>query len=228
MAHNLVIFVRPCVVFIFFCMFLAFFGIQTAEKFVSEDTYISKSVCVTESVPTPAITICNMPGWREFTNSTNTAQMTIQHSVDQFCKYTNDKYACVENGTFAIKDTFKMGIKSDRTSLMYPELWKEDFTVGWMGRCFTLNDTSSLTSNFHLDTLSFQFKNGSHGIFVHDPYFVVQNFNPLGMPTIFKNVGELSPSPWLRLQMTKHHKVNLNSRPCEDDAEYNFQVSLIQ
>ena len=203
-----------------------FFGFKTGEKFLAKDTYILKSVEVLESVPTPGITVCNLPGWKEMANFTNTDEMMMQNTVDTFCKDASDIYACIKNGTFSMNDTFKEGAKFN-VSLMDPQLWKEDLTVGWTGRCFTFNDTRSLTSNSYPDTLSFEFNSGSHGILVHDPNFFACNMNPLGFPMIFKTVGALTQSPWFRLQMTKHHKMNLDSRPCEEDTEYNFQVKNI-
>ena len=60
MAQNILILLRPSFVLVLFSVFLAFFGVPSAQKYFQQDTFISKTVEVNKMLPTPAVTVCNM------------------------------------------------------------------------------------------------------------------------------------------------------------------------
>ena len=98
-------------------------------------------------------------------------------------------------------------------SLMDPNLWVS-------GQCLYLNDTRMMRKAVEL---RFEFTEGNFAVFVHDPNYFVFNINPLGIP----NLAKINFAPAVfALQMTKHHKINLPSQPCEEDTGYNFTVSF--
>ena len=200
-----------------FSVFLCWFGVPSIKRYLDNKTHIVTTIESSEGVPAPAVTICGH--WRD-----NTTNYQTENVINKTCILFDDVQTCIENNTFKFGELVFSAKTELNISLHDYKLWIEDFTVPNNAKCFTFEMPIMLSSDSHFDSFWFIFKQAPTLVFIHDPKYFVLNFNP-SMPSILKSLGAMIPSPILRLQMTRHHKKNLPSRPCEEDEEYNFQVS---
>ena len=218
-SSKIVISMKAVFIVVLLSAFLFWFGVPSIQRYLESETHIVTTIRVTKGVPSPAVTICG--SWKDTTTNAYT-QSEINHTCSSF----DDIEACIENNTVQFGEVVSSALqiqKGQNVSLRDSYLWKEDFTGPYSGKCFTFESPSVLSSNFLNDNFVFKLKQDPSYTYIHDPKYFVLNYNP-SMPFIFKAFGKSIPSPILRLQMTRHHKKNLLSRPCEENQEYIFQV----
>ena len=65
--------------------------------------------------------------------------------------------------------------------------------------------------------------NFTFSVFVHDEKFFLKNFNPVGPPINYWTFEGLSQKNFYQeMTLTKHKKMNLFHRPCNEDSSYSF------
>ena len=96
-----------------------------------------------------------------------------------------------------------------------------------LGRSFTWHPQKVLTPS-PMDIMFFAaYKNFTFYVFVHDESYFFPNINPPGPPTSFWQFrGESLPSHYQEITLTKHRKLNLVNRPCEEEESYSFTTCV--
>ena len=129
-----------------------------------------------------------------------------------------------------------MGLGKGASSSLFREsttspLWQEDLTTTFQGRHFTLKPLRNITRNqtdalvFKLDTTS----SFGYIFWVHDENFFLSNINPFSTSSKLWWIkgNELNDTGYYRdLTLTKHKRLNLDRRPCEEDPFYSFTVCI--
>ena len=231
-----------------FVVFLLFFGIPAVRKYLARETIVISSVEETQGIEAPSITIVA----RQLNAKTPTSPALGWKTVDEnmisilsfnlanHCKEIDlNVEACVSNDTFALTD-FLMGATlgySNEASpslfheSMTPPLWKEDVTATFQGRHFTLSLPRTITRKetdalvFSLDTTS----SFTYIFWVHDEDFFLTNINPFSTPSKIwwvKGADLVSSGYYRDLTLTKHKRLNLKQRPCEEDPSYSFTICI--
>ena len=131
--------------------------------------------------------------------------------------------------------TFDNSVTYDTRSL-FPNssashLWTKDMTATFSGRYFTLRLSRTITRKesdailFRVDTTSSLI----YTFFVHDENFFLMNINPFSLPgkRWQLNGNILNASGYSHdLTLTRHNRLNLEKRPCEEDLAYSFTVCV--
>ena len=63
-------------------------------------------------------------------------------------------------------------------------------------------------------------------VYIHDPTFYIQGFEPLPIPGIKVTIDEGIFIVKKFISVTKHTKMNQMTKPCNEDLEYDFQQCL--
>ena len=107
--------------------------------------------------------------------------------------------------------------------------WTKDFTSHYLGTFFTLKPSRTISKN-HSDVIAFYFNASfTYSVLIHDENFFLVNYNPLGLPTRFwlvKGENGNGSGFFYKMTLTKHKKLNLDHKPCEDDPKYNFNICI--
>ena len=224
-----------------FVLFLAYFGVPSIEKYLEKQTIIVTSEEHTKGIMAPAVTVSaarnSILGWKTL----NESIIEDFKSFDLFdhCNSLNitDIETCVSNDTFQLSDfvkTARLGFTEQTTTKDFLDkssssYWTEDFTSHYIGRHFTLKPSVTISKSdsdviaFHLDAVF------SYFVLIHDENFFVFNQNPLGLPSRFwlvKGKSGNGSGYYYKMTLTKHKKLNLDHKPCEDDPKYNFNCCV--
>ena len=217
---------------VLFVLFLIFFGIPSVEKYLDKQTIVVSSEEQTNGIEAPAITFVatlKKQGWKSVAKNLNYKSFVMVHH----CRAKNftDINICQKNGTFGRDDFLKLarlGYYKENSSRSFNEssMWTEDMTVTYYGRHFTLNPSMKMTNAldqafiFEVD-ISFDYS-----IWLHDENFFIVNENPFGLPSKLWIIAgqELTGAGGFfhEVSLTKHKRLNLNRRPCEEDPRYSF------
>ena len=233
---------------VLFVIFLSYFGIPSVTKYFDKKTMVVHSEEETYGIEAPAITLFAMKdtgipmvtlGWR--TKDGSLTSMPSFNMIDHCRKIGfTDVEACVSNDTFELGEFLKEAQLNlfdgkDTTSLFRDPstspLWTEDMTVTFSGRYFTLKLPKTITRReydailFRVDTVS----SFIYTFFVHDENYFIFNINPFSLPGKRWQLhgNTLNASGYSHdLTLTKHKRLNLEGRPCEEDLAYNFTVCV--
>ena len=196
--------------------FFNFFGLPAITRFSKMEVMIVETTKETYGIPAPAITI-NVANQID-TNSCFNSNFSI------------DK--CLEEKTLKRSDLLKSVILGfDRYEVNFTkENIREDFTSVWCGISYTLLLPTKIGPDYYRHQIFLELDtNLSYTVFIHDPDYFLFNVNPTVLPA---TVGEFTtqkekPNSWLyKVQLTEVNKMNLPSRPCNDDHGYSFTSCL--
>ena len=220
---------------ILFVLFLIFFGVPSVQKYLEKQTIVISSEEQTNGIEAPAITFVATKkrefsiGWKSVDKDINFKSFVL---VDHCQKMSfTDMDICYENDTFG-RDEFLMSAtlgfyKETARSLFHESsMWTEDMTVTYNGRHFTLNPSMIMTKAPN-HALIFEVDNSfDYHIWLHDVNFFIVNQNPYGLPSklwiISGNALTNEDGFYHEITLTKHKKLNLVQRPCEEDPRYSF------
>ena len=214
-----------------FIFFLAFFGIPALVKYGREETITISSLELTHGIEAPAVTLIglkNSTGWKRAPASIDSESL-FAFSLFDHCKEINIAHldACISSDSIGLTDfLIEAGFGMGNLAQHEPS-WTEDMGVTVQGRYFTWSPTKVLTPN-QTDIMFFTaYRNFTFSIFVHDINFFVVNVNPLGPPMSFWQLkGQSTPSHYQEITLTKHKKLNLGHRPCEELKDYSFTICV--
>ena len=222
-----------------FGLFLGFFGIPSVSKYLAKETIVISSVEDTNGIEAPAVTIIarqtNAMGLTLGWKTADENMISIQNfKIVHHCKEINltNLEACISNDTFGLHDFLKeakLGLSKKASSSL--ALWTEDMTATFHGRHFTWKPSQAITRN-ETDALVFKLNTTSSFSYigwVHDADFFLTNINPFSTPSKlwWINGNELNGTGFYRdLTLTKHKRLNLDRRPCEEDPSYSFTVCI--
>ena len=148
-----------------------------------------------------------------------------------------DIETCVLNDTFSKTDFLfaaRLGFTEQTTTRDFLDessssFWTEDFNVNYLGRHFTLRLSQTISKN-ESDVIAFYIDASfTYSVFIHDENFFHVNYNPLALPSriwIIKGQTLNGKGYYYKVTVTKHKKLNLNHKPCEDDPKYNFNSCI--
>ena len=185
-----------------------------------------------DKVLPPAVTIVafngDNGGWNQ--------AVTSEEALEAVCGNNPDIEGCIRKNFWGLEDTIfvEMGGVSGSAPwarpLMHPELWREDFTLAWYGRSYTLTYPEPRGTNWRTDAINLHV-NKSDGltrtIFLHDPNYFILSTNPLSLPISLRNLppgkkGRFSIS----LALTESLEYNVPSDPCIEDPGYSFMTCV--
>ena len=220
---------------ILFVLFLVFFGIPSIEKYLDKQTIMVSSEEQTNGIEAPAITLVALKkrgvptGWKSVNKDLNYQSFVMIHHC-QAMNFT-DMDICQKNDTYERGDFLMSAalgfFKENSTSLLNESsMWTEDMAVTYYGRHFTLNPSMTMTKTPHHAFIFQVDKSFGYYVWLHDENFFIVNQNPFGLPSKLWIItgNELSGKNGLyhEITLTKHKKLNLDRRPCEEDPKYSF------
>ena len=218
-----------------FLFFLTFFGVPSIEKYLARKTIVIFSEEHTNGIEAPAITFVASNGWIGW----KTADESMEDPFDMVahCQRLNttDMESCISRDTFQLADFLRaarLGFYDEEHSFLSESsssFWTEDITVHYLGRHFTLQPSQKITRNSS-DTPSFFLDASfSYSVFIHDENFFLINYNPMGLPSrvwTIKGESRKGGSSFHQITLTKHKRLNLDQRSCEEDPSYNFNTCV--
>ena len=231
MGLNMKSFIEVLLHVLLFIFFLTFFGIPAVVKYRKEETITISSLELTHGFEAPAVTLIglnNSIGWKSAPATTD-GDSLFAFSLFDHCKEINitDLEDCVSSDSIELSEyLIESGFGLNNFS-EHKQSWTEDMAVTVQGRYFTWNPRKVLTPK-PTDVMFFSaHKNFTFSVFVHDLNFFVANINPLGPPMSFWQFkGWSMPSHYQEISLTKHKKLNLGHRPCEEKKDYSFTICV--
>ena len=218
-----------------FVLFLIFFGVPSLEKYLEKQTIVISSEEQSNGIEAPAITFAlKRPSWISVDDKDLDLKSFVMFHRCQNLNFT-DMDICHKNGTFERSDFMKLATmgyyKGRRRSLLDDNsLWTEDMTVTYHGRHFTLSPSMKMAKGPH-QSLNFEVDNSfDYYIWLHDENFFVLNISPFGVPSKLWTIPgkRLRDEDGIRhlVTLTKHKRLNLDRRPCEEDPSYRFTACV--
>ena len=230
MKPNLVLVSKTILQLLLFCLFLGFFGIPSFNQYQRKETIIVKSELETTGIEAPAVTLQatqNKFGWKSI------EQRIVWHEFDLYehCENINMTIEqCIQNDTITLSDFLaNVSIENNFVSSVLLNMssslayWTEDMSTTAWGKQFTFKPPKSITLNQDYCMTFSLFKNFTFFVMVHDEDFFFNNANPLAPPVNYWTFnGLFQRNAYQELTLTKHKKLNLEQRPCEEDPDYSF------
>ena len=232
MKLSLVFISKTILQLLLFCLFLGFFGISSFSKYQKKETIVIKSEKDTDGIEAPAVTLVatqNKFGWK----SAQKESFWYNFELYEHCERINRTIEqCIQKDSFKLTDFLANArIEENYNSSAFVLLnlssasvhWREDMTATAFGKYFTLKAPKSTTLNQDYCMTFILVKNFSYNVFVHHEDFLLNNANPLGPPVNYWTFeGPTQKNHYQELILTKHTKLNLDQRPCEEDPAYSF------
>ena len=198
-------------------IFLYFFGFPAVARFAKKKVMVVETTTDNRGIPSPAITIA-----------------AINQIKDDSCF---DKGAsiedCLERDTFNRSETVRrviIGWKRKKEINLTQENLREDFTLNYAGRYFTLDLPMKIGPDDNVDQIFLELNtNLTYTVLIHDPEYFLYNENPIALPTTTRRftAKDRMSNSWLnRLELAEVNQLNLPSSPCIEDPSYNFQACL--
>ena len=216
---------------IIFGFFYVFFGKPSLERFLEKQVVTLTTQRNDGSVMPPAITIVayngKNGGWKQNVSSTGTGYEALK----AVCSNRKDLEACVKENTFGLEETVyaELGWDSNKRALTEGEWWREDFTIPWYGRSYTLAFPEPQGTVWRTNSIFLHMnKSDLHSrIFLHDPRYFLLSINPLALP-INRQIldDELSGRFYFSLALTERVEYNTLDDPCVEDTSYNFTTCI--
>ena len=195
--------------------FLYFFGFPAVGRFSKKAVMVVETSRDTRGIPCPAITLAA---------AGQITDRTCFHKISSI-------EDCLEENTLNRSELLKgvdLGFYRKKDIFLSQEFLSEDFTSVWAGIYFTLNLPLQIGPNYSQDQLFLGLHtNLTFTVFVHDPGYFLFNLNPIALPTTMRKfTTKMDTSRYYRMELTEVKKLNLPSRPCNNDPSYNFQSCL--
>ena len=208
---------RVLVQILLLATFLHFFGFPAVARFAKKEVMVVETTKETKGIPCPAITIGVMN------------QIKNYSCFDKNASIEN----CLERVTLRRSQILKsviMGWSQKKDVKLTQENSREDFTLVWAGRYYTLNLPIKIGLDDSMDQLFLGLNtNLTYTVFIHDPDYFLFNINPIALPATmrkFRSKKE-NPNSWFySLKLKEVNRLNLPSSPCNDDPSYNFLSCL--
>ena len=228
---NMFGWVRPTLQTILAIGFFIFFGLPQLQRFLEKNVMVITTKRNTGGIEAPAVTIVISKhddslgsGWKNISNLA-TLNDIIQHQCD------NENISdCITHNTYSLKGVIQDALIgfTNHQFIMDPSFWIEDFTTTVNGRSYTLNISRKIGLDDSIDQLFFIMKyDFKYEIYIHDKKYFVLNSNPFGPPTIYRRfIANSTLNYYYRLAMIEHRKLNLQTSPCEEDSDYNFNACI--
>ena len=217
MEEGLLVIFKLFLQLFLFIIFLWFFGAESMAKFLDKKMIVVKSKEETGGIPSPAVTICGRHPAKD-----GRKNKTSFDSVLDACNSTDNVFKCADSQKGDFKDMVLDATKGSpvQESLMNETLWHRPFSVL---SCHTFNAEIKIEPNRQIGRITFHLNRTVNYIFyIHSPELFVQNYMPLALPINRVKVFPSDCNSYLTLTLTKHHKVNTPSDPCEENPEYSF------
>ena len=217
-----------------FVIFVSFEKYQTKEIFI-----IKKKISVDET-GSPAITICasnpgTSQGWKNETNKEEPedsgffgklfSKSVFSNSHTEIlkkCKNSTsvqDVFDCVNNKTYSFEESV-----SFLTTLEFvPDSWISDMSLVSTGKCYTLNNNSSLGS--HKWSFSLK-KTLSYRVYIHDLDFFLMTSNPETIPNQYLHLQSSKGLQLLYIKVVKHIKMDRPGQPCHTQPGFSFTACV--
>ena len=197
--------------------FLYFFGFPAFARFAKMEVMVVETTKDTRGIPSPAITIAVVNQIKN--DSCFDKDASIEH--------------CLERDTLKRSEILRrviIGWTSKKEFNLTQENPREDFTLNYAGRYYTLNLPMKIGPDDHEDQLFLELNtNLTYTVLIHDPEFFLYNVNPIALPITTRRFAaqDIRPNAWFsRLELAEVNLLNLPSSPCIDDPSYNFQACL--
>ena len=215
-----------------FSLFLSFFGIPSFDQYQRKETIMVKSEVDTNGIEAPAVTIQasrNHFGWKSVDMSTDWYNFDLNEHCNRI-NMTLDK--CIANDSTKLND-FLLDIKIGRNFNSSAPLllnrttsspfWEEDMTETAFGKFYTFKPPRHITLGQEDCMTIVLVQNFTFSIFAHDDKFFLKNFNPLGPPINYRTFhGHSQKNFYQEMTLTRHKKLNLFHRPCNEESSYSF------
>ena len=215
-----------------FSLFLSFFGIPSFDQYQRKETIIVKSEFDTNGIEAPAVTIQasrNNFGWKSIDNSTEWYNFDLREHCDRINE-TLDK--CIAGDSTKLDDfllDIKIGQNFNSSSPLLLnrtnsfQFWEEDMTDTAFGKFYTFKPPRHISLDQDYCMTIVLVRNFTFTVFAHDEKFFVKNFNPIGPPVNYWTFdGRSQKSHYQEMTLTKHKKLNLFHRPCNEESSYSF------
>ena len=217
-------------------IFIVFFGQQAVVRYMEKKTYVLSDVRPSSGIQTPSLTICpqnNVTGnaWKNVNKiqPLNSKLNQISSFVDIAIVCQGNLTQCVEEETYSLSDVvvdFFQGTGKESKDIKSKSSWHESYSH--YGRCFTFGYDDIIGTDPIKDELLF-YLNATidYTIYVHDPNYVdLRFFNPLSVPSLHIELkSEKSNGLFYTIALTEVTELSVPQDPCNEDLEYNFQVS---
>ena len=197
--------------------FLHFFGFPAVARFAKKEVMVVESTKDTKGIPSPSITFA----------------VVNQIKNDSCFEKDTSIELCLKRYTLNRSEMLRrviIGWKRKREINLTQESLREDFTLNYAGRYYTLDLPMKIGPNDDEDQIFLELNtNLTYTLLIHDPKYFLYNVNPIGLPTTRRTftATDTKPNVWFhRLELVEVNKLNLPSSPCIDDPSYNFQACL--
>ena len=197
--------------------FLYFFGFPAVARFAKKEVMVVESTKDTKGIPSPSITFA----------------VVNQIKNDSCFDKDASIELCLERYTLNRSEMLRrviIGWKSKREINLTEENVREDFTLNYAGRYYTLDLPMKIGPDDNEDQIFLELNtNLTFTLLIHDPEYFLYNLNPIALPTTTRRftATDRRPNVWFyRLELAEVNKLNLPSSPCIDDPSYNFQACL--
>ena len=99
----------------------------------------------------------------------------------------------------------------------------EDMTETAFGKFYTFKPPRHITLGQEDCMTIVIVQNFTFSVFAHDEKFFLKNFNPLGPPINYRTFhGHSQKNFYQEMTLTRHRKLNLFHRPCNEESSYSF------
>ena len=197
--------------------FLYFFGFPAVARFAKKEVMVVETSKDTRGIPSPAITIALVNQIKN--DSCFEKDASIEH--------------CLERDTLNRSEILRrviIGWKRQKEIHLTQENLREDFTLNYAGRYYTLDLPMKIGPDDHEDELFLELNiNLTYTVLIHDRDYFLYNTNPIALPTTpkrFSAKDRMHNSWFYRLELAEVNRLNLPSSPCIEDPSYNFQACL--
>ena len=208
--------------------FLCVFGVPSVIRYFEKRVLTVTSERYPGEVRPPAITVVafnsSHGGWKQSVPSTDF------EALETVCGQAENITRCVLENSNSLQETVhaELGFQQN-SSLMAPELWREDLTASWYGLSYTLVYPHPKGTAWRTDAINLHV-NVSDGltrrIFIHDPDFFLLSINPLALPVNLYSLQAQSGRFYFSIALTEHIGLNTPSNPCVEDPGYRFIVCV--
>ena len=151
--------------------FLYFFGFPAVARFAKKEVMVVETSKDTRGIPSPAITIALVNQIKN--DSCFEKDASIEH--------------CLERDTLNRSEILRrviIGWKRQKEIQLTQENLREDFTLNYAGRYYTLDLPMRIGPDYHEDQLYLELNtNQAYTVLIHDPEYFLYNVNPIALPT---------------------------------------------
>ena len=219
MVFNFQCAAKISVIVVLFTLCFTYFTLPSLKEYQAQQIIVTTSEEKQDEIHAPAVTVC--------AQDPSLAIGDLHQAFLKYCANKTDIRRCIDAATFNFSSTVfnaTRGFPPYDSSLMDPSQWIPEVTLPGTGKCYTLNTSQTLETNFMTGTLRLVLsKDLNYYIYIHDINYFVQNQNPYGVPINFKAIS--SGEGWTRIyKMRTVKRKNINN--CNPDPSYKFTTCV--